>query len=400
MEWNRSPTAWDLLFAVGVVAVSTGVVAGGGSGSGSTLQQMEGSGAADDPYVITSVEELQAMNDDLDAQYVLGNDIDASSTANWNGGEGFEPIGSGAGTLPDPFTGSFDGNGHAISGLTIDRDSSQVGFVARLTGVVDNVEFEAADIEGVRRVGVVVAHNDGTIRNVSASGEVWGVEAVGGVAGSSEGTITGATSQVDVRGTEPVGGLVGVVGGEVSTSSASGDVSGEQRVGGLIGALTGQVTVSYASGDVSGETDVGGLVGYTRTTDGDERLVNTYATGRVTGTRNVGGLVGRLQIPAGRSLAAGPVTGGVNVGGVVGRIAGPVPSDLSWDVNTTGQRSGIGGGNAPADGVSTDELTGIAATTRGFYTGSAWTATDGYPILDWQLRDIELTITASPAALW
>jgi hypothetical protein len=41
------------------------------------------------------------MNDDLDAQYILMNDIDASATEEWNGGAGFVPIGC--------FIGYFDG---------------------------------------------------------------------------------------------------------------------------------------------------------------------------------------------------------------------------------------------------------------------------------------------------
>ena len=44
---------------------------------------------------ITNVTELQAMEDDLTEDYVLGNDIDASATSSWNGGEGFIPVGAG-----------------------------------------------------------------------------------------------------------------------------------------------------------------------------------------------------------------------------------------------------------------------------------------------------------------
>ena len=69
-----------------------------------------GSGSVDDPYVISNVEELQAIQDDLAAHYVLGNDIDASGTALWNNGSGFAPIGPPA----DPFTGVLDGRGHAV----------------------------------------------------------------------------------------------------------------------------------------------------------------------------------------------------------------------------------------------------------------------------------------------
>ncbi|HDI12511.1 MAG TPA: hypothetical protein ENF64_00165, partial [Hadesarchaea archaeon] len=66
-----------------------------------------GSGTPEDPYIIENVEQLQAMKDNLSAHYALGNDIDASDTVNWNGGAGFEPVG----TDDNPFTGDLDGCG-------------------------------------------------------------------------------------------------------------------------------------------------------------------------------------------------------------------------------------------------------------------------------------------------
>jgi len=65
---------------------------------------------------------LQGMNTGLAGNYVLGADIDASSTAGWNSGQGFTPVGLNSGT---PFTGKFDGFGHTISGLTISRRGQQ-----------------------------------------------------------------------------------------------------------------------------------------------------------------------------------------------------------------------------------------------------------------------------------
>ena len=61
------------------------------------------------PTIITNVQQLQAMQNDLDGRYELGRNIDASETQYWNNGEGFEPVG--------PFTGVFDGNGYTITNL-------------------------------------------------------------------------------------------------------------------------------------------------------------------------------------------------------------------------------------------------------------------------------------------
>jgi PGF-CTERM protein len=379
------------LFAVGFVAAGVGAVTGG-----STLQELEGSGTADDPYVITDAEELQAIEDDLDAHYELGTDIDAGGAADWNGGSGFEPIGTADQQVAATFAGTLDGQGHTVRGLTIDRDSSNEALLAKSTGVVENVSFEAASVDGARKTAVVVGVNEGTIRNVTVSGEVSGQQSVGAVAGVNEGTITESRSDASVSGTEAVGGLVGDNGGEVTDSFTTGSVEGTRNVGGLVGTLHGTVTTAYASGNVSGEHSVGGLVGYSWTERGDELLGNTYATGRVAGNGNVGGLVGHLQIDASDSFATGEVTGSFNVGGIVGRLEGPTPSALQWDVDTTGQRNGIGGGNAPVRGASTDELTGTAATDRAFYDGATWTATDSYPVFDWELDGVELAIADSP----
>lgn len=75
-------------------------------------------------YHISTLLGLQAMSADLAGDYILDNDIDASDTEEWNlsGSEylGFEPIGaSGA-----EFTGSFDGGNFTISGLYINRKTT------------------------------------------------------------------------------------------------------------------------------------------------------------------------------------------------------------------------------------------------------------------------------------
>jgi hypothetical protein len=59
------------------------------------VSAMTGSGTPGDPYMIYDVDDLQDMEDDLDAYYELANDINAGATAGWNGGKGFAPIGSG-----------------------------------------------------------------------------------------------------------------------------------------------------------------------------------------------------------------------------------------------------------------------------------------------------------------
>ena len=173
-----------------IVLVSTVAIGFSGSVAAqeSTLDEMDGSGTAEDPYVITNVDELQAMNDDLDAHYVLGNDIDASETENWNAGSGFKPVGKDeyADENPIAFTGHFDGQNYTISGLTIDRSSRQnAGLFGYSEGTVENVDLTDASVSADADVGVVVGDNRGNVTNVAASGTADGQGGVGGVAGSS-----------------------------------------------------------------------------------------------------------------------------------------------------------------------------------------------------------------------
>ena len=85
-----------------------------------------GSGTSGSPYIITDVGELQEMENDLGAYYLIANDIDASVTSTWNGGAGFDPIGNEG----SQFTGSLDGYGFTISNLTINRPTEdKVGLI-------------------------------------------------------------------------------------------------------------------------------------------------------------------------------------------------------------------------------------------------------------------------------
>ncbi|MCI0481353.1 MAG: hypothetical protein L0213_07175, partial [Candidatus Dadabacteria bacterium] len=75
-----------------------------------------GSGTDDDPFIISSVWDLQNVSSTWGKSFILGNDIDATITNNWNSGLGFYPIGSG-GDWELPWYGFFNGRNHTITGL-------------------------------------------------------------------------------------------------------------------------------------------------------------------------------------------------------------------------------------------------------------------------------------------
>ncbi len=340
--------------------------------------------------------DLQGMNGDVAANYVLGSDIDATATSSWNAGAGFAPIMQIVATTVDygwgpfeviqhlPFTGRFDGLGHTISNLSIDRPSSEnVGlFGLTQTGaVIRNVGLLGSSVTGSRYVGGLVGNNSAVISNSYASGSVTGdVENVGGLVGNNTAAISNSYATGSVSGTaEHVGGLVGANTAAISNSHATASVQGSNWVGGLIGYTTGTLSDSYATGDVSGVALVGGLVG-----NNQGPVSNSYATGDVSGTTYVGGLLGFNSSALSYSYASGSAVGSTNTGGLVGSRNGmDTITNSYWNSSVNG--SGIGmGGSTGATG-----LTAVEMQTAANFAGFNFTTTPGAAGNNWVMVDVD-----------
>jgi flagellin-like protein len=297
---------------------------------------------------VGNLAQLQAMQGDIDADYKLIRDIDASGTVNWNNGQGFNPIGE---NYTVSFTGSFDGQNHTISNLSINRlNDNRVGLFGLIGegGEVKNVGVINVNITGDWYVGGLVGSNsDGTVSNSYSTGNVTG-EGVktGGLVGQNDnGNISNSYSTGNVTGEKRVGGLVGKNNeGTVSNSYSTGNVTGgDNGVGGLVGSNSdGTVSNSYSTGNVTGEErNVGGLVGQ----NDEGNISNSYSTGNVTGElSDVGGLVGKNNDIGNisNSYSTGNVSGEEQVGGLVGYNYGTVSNSYSTG-NVTGELSDVGG---------------------------------------------------------
>ncbi len=378
-----------------------------------------GEGTETNPYEVSDIDQLQCIEEQsLDANYVQVSNIDASDTSAWNGGDGFEPIGE---LNPDgdtEFTGTFDGGGSTITGLTIDRgDEDNVGLFGGNNGHITTVGLEDVEITGGERVGGLVGGNGfGTVEDSYATGDVTGDLSVGGLAGQNFGTVEGSYATGDVTGDINAGGLVGFHStGIVKDSYATGTVTGGSNVGGLIGLNNKEVEASYSSGDVTGESPVGGLVG---ANTNEATTGKSYATGDVEGDSVVGGLAGQNMGAVTESYSTGAVnyredddfaddddfgdfdddvvveshttdtvTGdGDLVGGLIAFNLGSV-TDSYWDTEATGQDDSDGG-----TGLTTSEMTGSAAPNNmdGFDFKETWetvTNPDDYPVLVWETED-------------
>ena len=281
----------------------------------------------------TTGNDLQGMNGNLSGNYVLGANIDASSTSSWNASEGFDPIGINSST---DFKGKFDGLGHTVDDLTVNRPSkTAVGLFAYIEDAkVQNIGLNSVNVTGNVSVGGLVGNiNYSSISNSYVTGNVTGSHSVGGIAGNSQDlTISNSHTNVAVSGSgNSIGGLLGVDWGylTITNSYTKGDISAQDNsnnVGGLVANVGNSaiITDSYASGNViSGKNSsyVGGLLGYIASAT----ISNSYATGNISALDNsygVGGLVGwNYDGTVNNSYATGNVSGGSGsdrIGGLLG----------------------------------------------------------------------------------
>ena len=231
-------------------------------------------------YTVTSADGLMNI-----AKLVNGGktDINITLTADIDlTGKNWTPIGT---DYDNAYTGTFDGGGHTITGLTITTNDEYVGLFGYLGnfgkfGTVKNVVMDGIQITCNHRLGYA-----------------------GGVAGFSGGTIENCSVSGSVSGTVYVGGVVGVqIGGSITGCSSSATVKGTLNVGGVAGQTNSSATLTacYATGNVTLEIAPkkniagGSLVGM----NAGSSLLACYATGNVTSTgsstgyMHIGGFLG------------------------------------------------------------------------------------------------------------
>jgi hypothetical protein len=346
-NYSRRALAVFVLFAVCFFHTAAQAQYGGGAGT------------QDDPYLIRTAEQLNAIGatqGDWNKHFQLRADIDLSEYAD----DAYNIIGTGP--TSDSFSGVFDGNDHTISGFSLRSMRRQyTGLFGYVSGQIKNL-----GLIGPRLI------SQGSY--------------VGALAGYLfAGTITSCYAEnTDVAGDDYIGGLIGSCRGRLYKSYSSGSVAGDAYVGGLIGLVDDStVNTSYSKAAVSGNREVGGLAG--KTIDEASIINNCYATGGVNGSIYVGGLVGQVERGAAfNCYSAGSVSGDQYVGGFTGniRVLGSV-THCFWDTQTSGWSTSPGG-----TGKTTEEMRTITTfTEEGWNFIDFWTICDGmgYPVLLWQI---------------
>ena len=304
-------------------------------------------------YTVTSAEGLKNIAKLVNEEGKT--DIDITLTGNITLTGEWTPIGT---SISNAYTGTFDGGGHTITGLTVTTSDQYAGLFGRIGsgGKVKNVTLKDVKIEsnnGMGNVGGVAGWSYGNIENCSVSGSVSGNSIAGGVVGAQwGGFLTGCSSSATVKGVTYAGGIAGYTnnGATLTACYATGDVT-----------LVSNGSVTYYAGGVVGNNG------------SSSTLKACYAWGSVTGSGSgtvyVGGVTGSNDLGTltacyhAKGTASGP---GGATGGVAGRnfkdsmFGGGIITACYWGDN--GQEQGIG-----EDQVGTGETTKV---TDGNWSGA------------------------------
>ena len=337
-----------------------------------------GTGTAEDPWQISTAEQLYRIHDDLTAHYILIADIDLSAYENWTPIGAFQSLSDAPedAEVPHPdyaFTGTFNGDGHTISNLTVSSDAPMgAGLFGCAAGTengaayIRNFTLKNVNVSGFYLVGGAVGLQfmNCPVSDIHLVGEntLTGMQGIGGIVGTGFDLISNCSATADIVVQGDDGACAGLIAGGTTMSSVKNcEVTGGKITaagnatwgfGALCGAPWGaaEITDCKVSGTVitvSGENNrlVGGLVGFGGTYD-------PTAPAQITGctvedvtiivsetTDSVGGLIGAgkemmegsevmSSFKISDCVVSGSITGGGNnVDAVVGDPACAVSVD-------------------------------------------------------------------------
>ena len=289
--------------------------------NGSRRLWTNGEGTENSPFLIESAEQLAFLsyivNKGIDTKgvyFTLTTDIDLNGSED----QPWYPIGmgnrwfddDGCERVVDPsyqpfnnFNGHFDGGGHSIYNLYVDR-MDYAGLFGRVSSWnqegchIENVFIESGFVKGTYSGGIVGdCQGEVIIANCWNNARIEGTEAAGGIVGKGSKSIHNCNNSGRIIGTEVAGGIVGLQPKEVTECFNTGNVSVDgAAAGGIIGSrASGKIVISncYNTGDITGiaTNGIGGIAGAIASPISE--VTNCYNVGSVSNNGgNVGGLFG------------------------------------------------------------------------------------------------------------
>lgn len=270
-----------------------------------------GNGTANDPYLIESFEQLNAIRYYPDLSYKLTSNIELSYDS--TNSTGWVPIG----TKNNPFTGILDGNGYTISNLTINKENDSY------LGLFGYVNFENNDTPNIYDLKLETK-------------EIIGKDYVGGLIGYGNNVYLKdieVNSQVISTG-DYVGGIIGyATNSKIENVKSSGNISStKDYIGGISGYLEGNITKSYNTSNILGNNNMGGISGYLK-----GNVIDVFNLGIISeGSQNsnVGGIIGSLEGDLTNSYNIGTfdfITAGESIGFIVGLLDGNISNSYYYN---------------------------------------------------------------------
>ena len=266
---------------------------------------LAGGGTESDPFVISTPEDLQAISSDdtENAYYKLANDIDLT--------EWIETNSSTDGWIPVTLHGTFDGDGHTVSGLWCNSDNGGLFGLIVPGAIAKDIKVSIADgkaVQGNTSVGGIVADNMGTVTRCMVTGEIEGGSTAGGIAGQNSGSISecySSGSVVSSMANSKLGGIVGEnqSGGKTIDCYSTADITttgDNSYAAGIAGYNSGTIEKCYAGGSIYGSV-VAGICGYGSGAEAQVKncvAVNKYLSATKSALRILGGYNANANAPA------------------------------------------------------------------------------------------------------
>jgi hypothetical protein len=353
-----------------------------------------------DPIEVRTWHDLHNMRDNMQmgTVYILMNDLDETTDgySDYNVNESWLPIGN----SENRFSATFDGQGYAIIGLTINSESSFRGLFGHAHfATIKNLKVLDADITTTTGdVGVLAGRLEVCeVENVTLSGslrqvgEATATQRIGGMSGQlGGGVVKNSAVYVDIdQFGRFVGGFTGqmTAGARIEQSYFKGSITSSNPnadtrwIGGLTGQFGGLSFIddSYAITDIEGAHVIGGLIGYHWR--GGSTITNSYFVGTITGNPELAPLDGD-ENPI---LAIGGVTGhsDPDQGGGESLVV-----NTFWNSEVSGLDNSYGTGEYPTDNIGEGKTTAelkLQATFTGWDFEGVWSidvdTNDGYPQL-------------------
>ena len=294
--------------------------------------------------------------------------------------------GSAGGIVGVNTSGSFDGNGGALTGgiydvqnigsvIAGDGGATAGGLVGSNTGALGNSYSDSAvtSTDGTSKgLGGVVGVNTGDVQFVDSFGVTNGgtnSDKVGGIIGVNNGNMYSGYNESIVSGSSNVGGIIGTNAGTynatdkkwtsgtvenvVNATSVTSEATDSKNTGGLVGTNTGSVTNGRNNGTITGTNYVGGLVGDNANANSILTNLVNDSSAEILGEQYVGGIAGSNSgtITADEDndnlVNRGSITGNKYVGGVAGenKVGGTIANTLNSVVlHATGNNAQYFGG--------------------------------------------------------